>query len=333
MSRHLACWFYQRSNFSSGGLPKRKNQQLGCYVPLSMTAIPPPDANNHGAPEASVKSAAARRGRPGDADDSGPEGSAIPYKGLGPIATPTRVYEVVSEALCGYIERAGLSPGDSLPSERALAQRLKVSRSSVRQAMTELRVMGLVEIRHGDGAYLRRPLEARVPAIEREVAENDPDYMPLVEARIAIERTLARLAAERRTENDLAALRAAIEEMGEQIRSGDIGLDGNRSFHAAVARAANNDVLCEFLASLGERIDRLSYVSLSRPRQAEFSLETHELIYEAIGNRDAAEAERLMADHLRITSAIEQMPAEQAPVTSGPSWAGQRGPARDESVG
>jgi GntR family transcriptional repressor for pyruvate dehydrogenase complex len=236
-------------------------------------------------------------------------GRAAGYGGLAPIAAPTRVYEVVSEALCDYIERAGLTPGDSLPSERDLAQRLKVSRSSVRQAMTELRVMGLVEVRHGDGAYLRRPLAARVPAIEREVAATDPDYGALVEARVAIERTLARLAAERRTEGDLAALRASIVQMREEVGGGALGLDGNRSFHAAVGTASHNDVLRDFLTSLGARIDRLSYVSLSRPRQSELSLETHELIYEAIESGDAAAAERLMGEHVRITSAIERAPA------------------------
>jgi GntR family transcriptional repressor for pyruvate dehydrogenase complex len=236
-------------------------------------------------------------------------GRAAGYGGLAPIAAPTRVYEVVSEALCDYIERAGLTPGDSLPSERDLAQRLKVSRSSVRQAMTELRVMGLVEVRHGDGAYLRRPLAARVPAIEREVAATDPDYGALVEARVAIERTLARLAAERRTEGDLAALRASIVQMREEVGGGALGLDGNRSFHAAVGTASHNDVLRDFLTSLGARIDRLSYVSLSRPRQSELSLETHELIYGAIESGDAAAAERLMGEHVRITSAIERAPA------------------------
>jgi GntR family transcriptional repressor for pyruvate dehydrogenase complex len=227
-----------------------------------------------------------------------------------PIASPTRVYEAVTGAICEYIERASLSPGDRIPSERDLAGRLRVSRASVRQAMTELRVMGLIEIRHGDGAYLRRPLEARVPAISPQVAESEPDYAHLREVRIILEPSAARLAAQRREPADLDALRHALALMRDEVRSGGFGLDGNRSFHSAVAHASHNPVLIDMLTGLGSRIDRLSEASLSRPNQAQLSLETHDLIFEAIQQSDPDAAEELMRDHLRITSAVDEAPLE-----------------------
>jgi len=230
--------------------------------------------------------------------------SRVSHGTFAPIAAPTRVYQVISETLCDHIARAGLVPGDALPSERELARQLQVSRSSVRQAMTELRVMGIISVRHGDGAYLRRRPEERVPPIDPRVAEDNPDYTQLYEARQVLERTVASLAAQRRTEDDLHAMRAGIEEMRAQIKAGDIGIHGNRSFHEAVAAASHNEVLLELLNGLAASIRRLSVASLSRPGQAERSLENHELIYEAIANRDAESAERLMGEHLRITGAI-----------------------------
>lgn len=235
---------------------------------------------------------------PGDGDQ---------LDGLAPIASPTRVYEAVTEAICEYIERVELTPGDRIPSERDLAGRLRVSRASVRQAMTELRVMGLIEVRHGDGAYLRRPLEARVPAIKPEVAAaSEPEYAHLREVRIILEGSAARLAAGRRDAEDLDALRRALVQMRAEVEAGNFGLEGNRSFHVAVMRASHNPVLIELLTGLGGRIDRLSEASLSRPRQAELSLETHEEIFAAIEQGEPDAAEELMRDHVRITSAVDE---------------------------
>src|ERR687887_1262919 len=84
-----------------------------------------------------------------------PVGLRMPDTGLEPI-TRSPLYEKVVERLREFIDVQNLQAGDKLMSERELAERLGVSRTSVRQALTALKVMGLVEIRHGDGVYLQR---------------------------------------------------------------------------------------------------------------------------------------------------------------------------------
>jgi GntR family transcriptional repressor for pyruvate dehydrogenase complex len=232
-------------------------------------------------------------------------GDAPELGGLQPIESPTRVYEVVTEAICGYIAQAGLSPGDRIPSERDLAARLRVSRASVGKAMTELRVTGLVEIRHGDGAYLIRSLEAREPAGAEEAADESA-HPHLNEVRLLLESRATRLAAQRRAAPDLEDLRGALRQMRDEVADGDVGLNGNRSFHLAIWRASHNPVLLELLTGLGGRLDRLAELSLSRPGQAESCLEMHERIYDAIATADPDLAEELMQTHLRITDTLTE---------------------------
>src|SRR5215470_284056 len=115
-----------------------------------------------------------------------------------------RLYEQLADRLLDYVEVTGLAVGDRLPSERELAQALQVSRASVRQATVALEVSGTLEVRHGDGIYLRR--RHRLPEV--------------LEAREALETHLAALAAARRTSADIEAMKAALAEMATDIAAG-----------------------------------------------------------------------------------------------------------------
>ena len=220
-----------------------------------------------------------------------------------PIPPAVRAHEAVADAIVDHIVASGLQPGQRLASERALAERLGVSRTTVRQAVTVLRIMGLVDVRHGDGAYVARRPDERVPPVSREALHGDPEYEHVAEARIALETATARLAALRRTDEDLDALHAAIDAMRGQVADGDCGLDGNRRFHETVARAARSPVLAALLHQLSPRVARLSRASLERPGQAALSLRNHELILQAIADADPGAAAELMAEHLRLTGA------------------------------
>ncbi len=137
---------------------------------------------------------------------------------LRPLARP-RLYEQVVGRLREYVRSGGLHAGDRLPAERELADRLGVSRTSVRQAIVALEVQGLIEVRHGDGTYLLRdrleaePLQAM---IERK------RLLPhVLDARDAVETKLAELAAARRQEPDLRALDEAIAAMRVAVTAGE----------------------------------------------------------------------------------------------------------------
>src|SRR6266446_69419 len=131
-----------------------------------------------------------------------------------------RLYEQLAARLLDYVEVTGLAVGDRLPSERDLAEALQVSRASVRQATVALEVRGTLEVRHGDGIYLRS-----LPNDSGHLMElmTQRHRLPeILEAREALETQLAALAAARRTQVDLAAMTEALNEMAADIDAGGL---------------------------------------------------------------------------------------------------------------
>jgi GntR family transcriptional repressor for pyruvate dehydrogenase complex len=213
-----------------------------------------------------------------------------------------RLYEQLAARLLDYIEVTGLGIGDRLPSERDLAQALQVSRASVRQATVALEVRGTLEVRHGDGIYLRslpndsgRLMELtaqrhRLPAI--------------LEAREALETQLAGLAAARRTEADIAAMDQAIDVMAADIDAGGLGEEGARLFHEAVTHAAYSPLLADFMAGLAGPISETLRNSLGEPGRPPRSLRAHRQILAAIRREDVPGARQAMRRHLKMVADI-----------------------------
>jgi GntR family transcriptional repressor for pyruvate dehydrogenase complex len=211
------------------------------------------------------------------------------------------LYEQVVERLRDFIDVEDLKPGDRLMSERELAERLGVSRTSVRQALTVLRVQGLVEIRHGDGVYLIEPPAQVIPSLALEVANSEVDHPMIWEVREGIEVQAARLAARRRTDDDLAAMADALSAMAESVDSDGDGIIGDRHFHRAVARAGHNELLAQLHDQLRELIDRTSEASLTRPGRPPVSLHEHQEIFEAIERGDEEAAVERMREHIVLS--------------------------------
>jgi GntR family transcriptional repressor for pyruvate dehydrogenase complex len=214
------------------------------------------------------------------------------------------VYASVQARLRVLVSRERLEPGDRLPSERDLARRLGVSRTSLRQALTALRVEGLVDVRHGDGIYLLRAAEDTIPPIDAELGAAHPELPDLGEVLNALEALAARGAALRRTDEDLAAMVAALRLMEQEVAGGEPGLRGDRGFHQAVLHAAHNAILTKLLSAIAEGSERLARASLVRPGQPERSLGAHRLIFDAIVMREFELARALMYDHLELTGEI-----------------------------
>src|SRR3954463_12559483 len=128
-----------------------------------------------------------------------------------PRLTRTRLYEQVAEQITSWIESNGLTSGDRLPPERELAQRLGISRATLSQALVALEVIGVVVVRHGDGTVLTE--RARTAPVIEAIRAHADRLPEIIEARDALESKLASLAASRRTEADLVAIRAALAAM------------------------------------------------------------------------------------------------------------------------
>jgi len=213
-----------------------------------------------------------------------------------------RLYEQLVAQLLDFIEAAQLGPGDLLPAERELAERLGVSRATLAQALVALEVLGVIDVQHGTGAVLvYRP---NVPSVIKGLREHRSRLPEIVEARSTLEVKLAELAALRRTDQDMRAIDAAIDEMAAEVAGGSKGARGDELFHQAVTAAAHSAVLGQLMAFIAEMILETRLESLGQPGRPEQSIASHRKIADAIRAQDAAAAASAMMAHIDLVSDV-----------------------------
>jgi len=214
-----------------------------------------------------------------------------------PIRNEDVTQKVIREFKRMLAEKS-LIAGAKLPPERELAVTFGVSRTSLRQALKVLEVIGVISQRVGDGTYLSGDLAASLgEPIEFLCLVNEISYHELYETRLILEPELAALAAERAHYQDIKSIRAAADRMEQ---AADDSLKYHRAdaeFHHAIARAAGNRV-CEsvfrnFHESLTRRLGWTSKLS-----EREETIASHRGILESIEDRDAEKARRLTREHL-----------------------------------
>ena len=200
--------------------------------------------------------------------------------------------------------RAGCGAGDRLPPERDLAARLGVSRASVKQAIVVLEVQGLVEVRHGGGTYLVRDTLDAEPV--EELVERRRRLPDVLEAREALETKLAELAAERRTDEDLAAMRLGPRPHGRDEIAG--GRPRHRGRPAASTRRSRPPrtaaLLAEFMRSIADQITESRNESLRQPGRPARSLAQHRAIFDAIVARQPGRAAAAMRRHVQTVAKV-----------------------------
>jgi GntR family transcriptional repressor for pyruvate dehydrogenase complex len=213
------------------------------------------------------------------------------------------LYERLVEHLRAFVVEAGLSAGDRLPSERELAERLGVSRASIRQAIVALEVQGILEVKHGGGTFLRT---ARVDSLPMaELADLKRRLPDILDARAAIEVKLAELAAERRTDADLAAIDAALETMQQEIDAGATGEQGDHDFHQRVVRAARSELLAQMYALILKDIELSSHETVDQIGTPTTLLAQNRRIRDAIRAADGPAAAAAMREHLETTARLK----------------------------
>lgn len=186
------------------------------------------------------------------------------------------------ERLLQEVLRGELQPGEAL-TEMALAERLQVSRTPIREALTRLEQDGLIK-RTGRGMVVR---------------ERSPEeILDIYEVRILLEADAARLAAERRSNLDVFTLRHAASEL-EQIDTSDpdVMAEANREFHHAVWRATHSEPVWDLLRRLDMHLARYPTTTLSYPGRWETSLTEHRLLVAAIEERDGEKAAQASTQH------------------------------------
>ncbi len=219
-----------------------------------------------------------------------------------PVARTSLSDDIVGQ-ITDLISRGVLQPGDRLPPERELCKQFGVGRTSLREALRSLTVMGILDVRLGEGTfvsdnqdkYLEKTLEWGL-LLDPKVVED------LIETRLMLESQNAFLAAERSTAEDLEEIERAVRGMGNSLHSTKGYLEFDLKFHLAIARATRNKILYQLLSMTRGYLQEWIKKALSR-RQAELSLREHEKILEALRNSDAQQARSAMTAHIVSSSA------------------------------
>src|SRR5687768_5745704 len=208
----------------------------------------------------------------------------------------------IAEALKRYIVTQGLSAGSRLPPERQLAEVLMVGRNAVREAIQSLAVMGVVEQRHGSGVYVCdfNP-ERLAEQLSYGLREDASYWRHLLEVRVEVETTVARLAARRITDEQLAHLNDLLDTMRLQATQRQSVIRTDQTFHLTLAGCAANPVLERLAHSVEAEYFRyasalrLGFSLVGSP----VSVQNHEPLLAALAKHDEKAAARGMRFHFR----------------------------------
>ncbi|MFZ5642804.1 MAG: FadR/GntR family transcriptional regulator [Bacillota bacterium] len=228
---------------------------------------------------------------------------------LKPIKTK-KIYEEIIDQVKGLIAEGILNPGDRLISEREMADRLKVGRSAVREAFRALEAMGIIEIRQGEGTFVR---EVNSDSLAQTLAlflmtEKDTTR-ELLELRKILEVEAAGLASLRHTGEQLKKMEEALKQMEEDIESGDLGQQADWLFHYTVAEASHNSLLIRLMDSIADTMRRVLGTARQElyrtPGTPQRLLKEHQAVFKAIKNGQDKDARRAMYEHLdRVEKAL-----------------------------
>ncbi|HEY6909731.1 MAG TPA: FadR/GntR family transcriptional regulator [Myxococcales bacterium] len=211
-----------------------------------------------------------------------------------------RRYEQVAEQIRRLIGSGALKPGDLLPPERELAEKLGVGRSSVRDAVRTLEVMGILEPRQGHGTVVRDlSADALVVPLASVLQHKRVLVGDLLDVRRMIEPHLAARAARNATEDEIRYMAAVLERHEAKMRRGEEAVDEDSEFHYAIALAARNAVVLRVLDVLMDLLRESRSRSLQVPGRPKRSFDGHRRILRAIQRRDAAAAEAAVHKHLQ----------------------------------
>lgn len=199
--------------------------------------------------------------------------------------------------------------GRPLPGERALAERFRVSRGSIRDAFRTLETIGLLVTRHGQGTFPQELDVDRLVAPLASVLRYRPDLQDeLLDVRRMFEPAVARVAAARVTDEDLADLHRILDAQRKKLKTGRSALVEDTAFHAALARATRNRVVVSIMATLNDLLVESRKHTLKLKGRPQRSILGHEAIVAALRQRDPDAAGDAMRDHIDQIATLLQRP-------------------------
>ena len=211
----------------------------------------------------------------------------------------SRVHEEVAKQIERLIVQK-LQPGDKLPAERELAEMLGVSRSSIRDAMRRLEIVGLVEPRQGAGTVVREISTATlVSPLANVIAHRRQLVGELLDFRRMLEPPLAARAATHASNGEIAGMDEILRRQDKKVRQGELAVEEDTEFHYRIALASGNSVVLKVMDVVMDLLRETRSRSLQTEGRPQKSLAGHKRILAAMKRRDAAAAETAMRVHIQ----------------------------------
>jgi GntR family transcriptional repressor for pyruvate dehydrogenase complex len=214
--------------------------------------------------------------------------------------TPVRLYESVIEQIMDLIKNNELKPGDKLPPERELAEKLSISRNSLREAFRVLESRGLIKSKPGGGRFIREIRENGHNNTENIILSLEKSsILELLEAREIFEVEIVELAAQRATPEDIELIEKALNKMNqkEELKD-DKKMESDTEFHLAIAGASHNFVFINIMKLHLDLLKETREKTWQIPGRREKQYQEHQAIFQAIKEHNSKKAEEAMLKHL-----------------------------------
>jgi GntR family transcriptional repressor for pyruvate dehydrogenase complex len=258
-------------------------------APRSVKRVPPP-------------------GPPGEPANGGHSSLIEPIK-------KTRIPEEIADRIRLLILDGTCPPGRPLPSERVLAERFRVSRGSIRDAFRMLEMIGLLETRHGQGTFPHELTVDRLVAPLASILTYRRDLRDeLMDVRRMFEPAVARMAALRATEEDLADLQRILDTQRRKLKTGQSAIVEDTAFHAVLARATRNRVIVRIMETLNDLLVESRTLTLKQKGRPVRSVKGHEAVVAALVRRDPEAAAQAMREHIdQIADLLQHAHSKKPP--------------------
>lgn len=225
----------------------------------------------------------------------------------------TRIAEEIADRIRLLILDRTFPAGRPLPAERQLAERFGVSRGSIRDAFRTLETIGLLVTRHGQGTFPQELDVDRLVAPLASVLSYRHDLQDeLLDVRRMFEPAVARVAAARVSDEDLADLQRVLDVQRKKLKTGRSAIVEDTAFHAILARATRNRVVVSIMATLNDLLVESRKLTLKQKGRPLRSIEGHEAVVAALRRRDAGAAADAMRAHIdQIADLLQHASADR----------------------
>jgi len=218
--------------------------------------------------------------------------------------------EMVSEAIVQFIVEKVLKPGDKLPTEKELSQRLGIGRTSLREGIRQLETVGLLSSHQGKGIYLEEVTLGSLFTSKKHIPMasfltlGKQEILDLLSVRLMIESEACRLAAKRITDEELATLKKIQQEMASAFSHREQFVAHAVEFHKQLVLCSGNVILPKLFEFIEDLYDKQVSIIADSHQAMEHSLSFHEKIFMALSEKNTALVEEYLKEHLKDVEKI-----------------------------